>query len=92
MRQPLPITNYQYPDGTPVANGKLTINLNTGGLVSGNHIQFNKTTVLLDSSGNITGSPLFWPNADIYPTGTYYIVTVYDSTGNQVSGPDSVIV
>jgi len=84
----LPLTNFQNADGTPVANGTLQIRLNVNGSVNDTQIQTNFSTVSLDSSGNILGSPTFWPNVDINPTGTYYILSVYSQLGQLVGGPN----
>lgn len=84
-KMPLPITNYQQVDGNPVANGYLIVWLNRDGRVAGNHIQFNATIVPLDSNGNISGTHTFWPNADIIPSGTYYIVDVHSQLGQLIT-------
>ncbi len=91
-RSPLPITNFQTPDGNPVINGYVLIRLNDDGSASSEQIQSNFTKLALDSSGNLVGSPLFWPNAEINPTGSYYIIQVYEANGQLVSGPSRVTV
>ena len=87
-----PITTFQLPNGAPVANGSIIIRLNTDGSVSGNSIDSNFAPIALNSSGVITGSPLFWQNSSISPVGTYYILTVYSAQGQKVAGPLKVTV
>lgn len=91
-RSPLPITNFQTPDGNPVANGYILIRLNTDGVASSEQIHSNFAKITLDASGNLTGSPLFWPNASILPAGSYYIIQVFQSNGQLVSGPNRITV
>lgn len=88
----LTVNTFVNPDGSPVANGYIRIRLSQDGSVSSHQIQSNYTEIALDSNGTITGSPLFWPNADISPSGTYYILLVYAATGQIVSGPSIVTV
>ncbi len=88
----LTVTNFQNPDGSPVALGYLLFQLNTNGSVSSTQISSQITRIPLDSSGNITGSPTFWPNASIAPSGTYYIRSVYSAQGQLLSGPSKVTV
>jgi hypothetical protein len=91
-RVALPLTNFQNPDGSAVANGYLRIRLNQDGTSGGEQIQTNFTKIPLDSSGNITGSPTFWPNASILPTGTYYILEVFNTNGQLIAGPNKLTV
>lgn len=86
----LTVNTFVNPDGTPVANGYIRIRLNQDGSVSGNQIQASYTEIALDSNGTIIGSPVFWPNANINPSGTYYILLVYATTGQLVYGPNIV--
>jgi len=88
----LTVTNFQNPDGSPVANGYLLFRLNTEGSVSSTQISSQTTRISLDSSGNVTGSPTFWPNASLAPSGTYYVRSVYSSGGQLISGPSKVTV
>jgi hypothetical protein len=91
-RTALTVNTFQNPDGSPVANGYLLISLNQDGSVNNTQLQFNQVKVLLDSSGVITGSPTFWPNASISPPGTYYIISVYSASGQLVAGPNKLTV
>jgi hypothetical protein len=97
----LPVTTFQLANGAPVANGFLRIRLNRQGQVtytpeSGpvTNIQINPifTEIPLNAEGVITGTPTFWQNSSILPTGTYYILQVFASTGQIVAGPNKVTV
>jgi hypothetical protein len=89
----LPVTTFQNPDGTPVANGYILIRLNNNGKSSdGKEVQYNFVKNQLDSNGTLTGSPLFWKNSDILPLGSYYIVMVYSAVGQLISGPLKITV
>ena len=91
-QQPLPINTFQLPNGAPVANGSITVRLNTDGMVSGDSINTKFAPIALDSNGVIAGSPVFWPNSEISPIGTYYIVIVYTAAGQEVAGSLLVVV
>lgn len=92
-RSPFPILTYADVVGNPIANGFLLLNLSedalspTGEVCSGLTIR-----VPLDDTGTITGSPTFWPNADLTPDDTYYALRAYTAQGQLVLGPLSVII
>lgn len=86
------VTNFQNPNGSPVANGYLIFRLNTEGSVNFTQISSQAIRIPLDSSGNIIGSPTFWPNNDLLPSGTYYVQSVYTANGQLISGPSKVTV
>jgi hypothetical protein len=91
-RVALTVTNFQNPDGSPVALGYLLFKLITEGSVSDTQISSQITKIPLDINGTITGSPTFWPNSSIAPAGTYYVRSVYTAQGQLVSGPSKVTV
>lgn len=91
-RQALTVTNFQNADGSPVANGYLRIRLSQPGSASSGQIQTNFTKINLDSNGNIIGSPTFWPNSSILPAGSYYILEVFNASGQLISGPSKLTV
>jgi hypothetical protein len=49
------------------------------------------TRIPLDSNGTIIGSPVFWPNDELQPSGTYYVYRVRSAAGQQVVGPSKVV-
>lgn len=91
-QQPFPLTNFQNIDGSPVANGSVSIQLNMNGAANNTQLNIKPVTVTLDSSGNITGSPVFWPTASISPPNTYYIYIVYNKQGQRVAGPNKITI
>lgn len=91
-QQALTVTQFVNPDGSPVANGYVTIRLSQDGSVNDTQIASTFTQIALDSTGTIVGSPVFWTNASISPSGTYYILSVYAASGQRVSGPSVVTV
>ena len=88
----LTVNTFVNPDGSPVANGYIRIRLSQDGSVNNIQIQATYTEISLNSSGVIVGSPLFWPNSEISPSKTYYIIIVYSATGQEVAGPNIVTV
>jgi len=84
----LVITNFVYLDGTPVANGTVKIRLSLNGSVSDAQVSSQFTTITLDASGNVTGSPTFYRPDDISPSGTYYVELVNSAQGQLVAGPN----
>jgi len=88
----LTITKFVNPDDSPVANGSLTIRLSQDGSVNDTQVQSVFTRIPLDAGGNVLGSPVFWPNNEISPPNTYYILRVYAASGQLVSGPNIVTV
>jgi hypothetical protein len=81
----LTVTTFVNPDGSPVANGYIRIRLSQDGSVNNTQIQSSFTKIALDSNGTIVGSPVFWPNDQISPSGTYYIIIVYAASGQEVA-------
>jgi len=86
-KYPLLVNTFQNPDGSPVANGYIKIRLNVDGSINDGQLQSNYVNLPLDSSGVISGSPTFWPNSEISPSGTYYVENVYKANGQLVAGP-----
>jgi hypothetical protein len=67
--------------GNPLALGYLTFRLNTDGQ-SGVQVSAGRlVTVPLDSSGNIAGTVLLWPNDQLAPAGSTYSVIAYTAKG-----------
>lgn len=92
-----PITTFVLPNGSPVALGWITLHLNkdcqytatSGAGQVGSRI---KIKVNLDSNGDIEGAPVFWPNSELLPNDSVYIMSVYRADGQRVLGPVDVTV
>ena len=95
-RASLPQTQFTDSEGNPIANGYLIIRINTDAqvpvlllqLVAGRTVQ-----IPLDNNGNITGSgtTFLYPNSELSPDDTVYIVSVYTANGQLVSD-DTIVV
>ncbi len=75
--------NFQSPSGAPLANGYLTLRLSTDAVTSSNDQIAAKrlVTVPLDSLGNVQGVVDIWPNDQLTPTNTVYILRAYTAQG-----------
>jgi hypothetical protein len=83
---PLPILTFNYTNGQPLSFGSLEMYINTDGQASQLQICAGvKVTVPLDVNGVVVGSPVFWPNADISPPNSMYVINVYSQEGQLVS-------
>jgi len=83
-----PITTYLDSSGKPLANGYLLINLTFDAAIGTTSSQVCaglKVQVNLDSNGVITGSPVFWQNSSLSPSGSMYVVEAYEANGQLVS-------
>jgi hypothetical protein len=81
-------TNFQYPNGVPVANGYLEVSLDRDCQGTGN-LQIDSgavTQVPLDSNGNAYGYMPFI-NSQLTPSDSSYVIRVYGPTGQLVRGP-----
>lgn len=75
--------NFQYPDGTPLANGKLELRLSwdaTQQVSPGTVFAGAPIIITLDANGNAPKTSI-WSNAELVPAGTYYIAKLYDING-----------
>lgn len=73
---------FQDLSGNPIGLGYMTLRLSSDAVVSGIQISSGIITrASLDASGNISGTVLFWPNDQMVPSNTVYIVKVYNANG-----------
>jgi hypothetical protein len=79
---------FQYPDGTPVANGYLIVTLDQDALAPGelNFSAGRDTKIALDSSGTVA-NPVTVPSSSLNPTSTNYVFKVFSAQGELVRGP-----
>jgi len=85
-REQLDFGVFQDAAGNPLALGYLTVRLNTDA-VSNDGDQVSAgiiVTVPLDANGLISGSAQFWPNNQLTPTDTVYIIKAYTARGQLV--------
>lgn len=89
----LPITNFYFIDETPVAGGEVTVHLNKDCTGPNGQVSAKiKSVVTLDTNGAPEDAPLFWPNAQLSPNDSVYIINVYGPLGNLIAGPLPVTV
>ena len=91
-RVALTVTNFQNIDGSPVASGYLLFKLNVDASVDDTQVSSQIIRIPLDTNGDIVGSPVFWDNSSLAPSGTYYVRSVYSAKGQLISGPSKVTV
>jgi hypothetical protein len=75
--------NFQDPSGAPLANGTVTFRLSTD--VMAGSVQLSASRLVkasLDSGGNLAIN--LWPNNQMTPAGTVYIVKAYTALGQLV--------
>jgi hypothetical protein len=88
----LPALQFFDPEGNPVAYGYVDISVSVD-CQSTSDTQIGKgsvATIPLDATGIITGSYPIWQNSSLTPSGSYYIIKVYTSSGQLVQGPDII--
>ena len=79
---------FQYPDGTPVANGYLIVTLDQDALAPG-ELSFSAgryTKIPLDSSGTVA-NPVTVPSSSLTPSTAQYIIKVFTAQGELIRGP-----
>lgn len=80
--QPLAMT-FKDSSDTPIANGTLTLRLNTDGMSADKQISAEVVVkIILDGSGSVSQN--ITPNASISPAGTIYFAKVYTAQGQLV--------
>ena len=88
----LPALQFVDSEGNPVSNGQVELRLSVDCQTTST-TQIGSgfvTDIPLDSTGTITGSYLIWQNASLTPSGSYYVINVYTSSGQLVQGPDVI--
>lgn len=92
-KQSFPYTTFTDPAGNPLSNGYVQIYIiddaqsSTGLLCRGMTLQ-----VSLDGNGVMVSVPQVWPNDELEPDGTYYVLKTYTSVGELAQGPLKVTV
>jgi hypothetical protein len=78
---------WQLANGAPLALGYLKIRLNTDAAVlgiGGDQVTAGTiVTVALDVNGSIAGTVLLWPNDQLTPINTVYIIQAYSASGQK---------
>ena len=84
--------NFQDSLGNPLNAGYVTFRLTTDGMASGTQVLAGIITkATLDSAGNISGTVSLWPNDQLLPTTTRYIIQAYTNAGELGWNSENVI-
>jgi hypothetical protein len=95
---PLTIANWYLTGGNtsvepPVALGEVTLHLNKDCTSPTGPVSAKiKSVFALDVNGAPVGSPLFWPNSELVPNDSVYIMNVYAADGQPIGGPVPITV
>lgn len=73
---------WQSPLGEPLSGGCVTFRLTTDCTASSVQISAEQVvTVYLDAFGSVLGNIEMWPNDQLTPSDTYYVIHVYTQQG-----------
>ena len=81
---PLTITNFILANGQPVADGEVLMRLNKDCMGPVGQVSTRTVTFALDSAGAPIGPPLFWPNSELVPNDSVYLISVRNAQGERV--------
>jgi hypothetical protein len=88
-----PLTVFQDLDGTPLAFGNAVVRISEDVTASSGQICAGMSlSVPLDNTGTMSYVPQVWPNAQLAPTDSTYILEAYTAAGQRVFGPINVTV
>jgi hypothetical protein len=85
---------FQDPVGNCLASGSITFKLNVGAKLISNGQVVNSTTIsyTLTTAGVMPAGAVLYGNDQLMPTGTYYVVSIFNSNGLRVRGPENWII
>jgi hypothetical protein len=85
---------FQDAQGNCLANGQLTLDLSQPAKVTsgGGQVAPLRVSVTLDANGKIPAGTLIWGNDQLTPSGTTYLIRVYNSNGLLASSIGTVII
>ena len=90
---PISQTLFSLPNGAPVASGRVIMHLNKDCMSPAGQVgQKIKIIVQLDENGVPIDGPLFWPNNELTPSDSVYIMTVENDAWLPICGPIPVYV
>lgn len=81
------------PQGNVLANGVIIFQLNMGAklITNGEVVNVLKVPFTLTATGMMPGGAIIIANDELMPTGTMYVVTIFNSNGLLVRGPENWI-
>ena len=80
------VGQFLYPDGSPIANGVMTLQLSQDASTGEGKVAPTILYVSLDEQGSFSVS--LFGNDELSPSGTYYTITVY-ANGRLVYGSEA---
>lgn len=81
---PLTTTNFLLANGLPVAGGEVFVRLSKDCMGPDGQVSTRISTFTLDDDGAPIGSPLFWPNNELNPTDSVYLISVKNAQGERI--------
>lgn len=81
---PMTITNFILASGQPVADGEVFVRLNKDCMGPDGQVSTRTVTFQLDSAGAPIGPPLFWPNSNLTPNDSVYLISVKNAQGERI--------
>ncbi|HET9283175.1 MAG TPA: glycosyl hydrolase family 28-related protein [Candidatus Angelobacter sp.] len=85
---------FQDAGGNVLSGGSITFQLSNAALVigTGQIVQNVPQTFTLNNLGSVPANTPLWFNDQLQPNGTHYIVTIYNSNGALVRGPEDWVI
>ena len=88
-----PVTTFTDANDNPLANGYVLIRVSTDVQASSGQLCAGMSVrVELNGSGVMSSVPQVWPNNELSPSGSVYILSAYTADGELVYGPEPVTV
>ena len=81
---PLTITNFLLANGLPVAEGEVFIRLDKDCQGPDGQVSTRVSSFFLDTTGAPVGSPEFWPNNELLPNDSAYLMSVKNAQGERI--------
>jgi hypothetical protein len=83
--------NWVLPNGSPVANGTLYLQLNQPAIATATPAQVAPriNAIGLDSNGSIPSNTVLLANDEMNPSGTFYRASVEQAGGGTIYGPEN---
>jgi hypothetical protein len=88
----LKITNFILANGQPVAGGEVFIRLNKDCMGPDGQVSTRTSSFDLDDTGAPIGPPVFWPNSELTPHDSVYLISVKNAQGERILQWQQIIV
>lgn len=92
-RTDFPNQTFQDLDGSPLVLGYIVIRISNDAMASDGQVCAGMSlTVPLDTVGTVTYIPQVWPNGELTPDDSTYVLEAFRANGQRVLGPLNVTV